>query len=132
MKYLIWFILKTETVIILKCPLILVDRCVRLLTFFYLNKYAVTSVFIFVFRSCFSWSACGLINFDCVLSQLISTAAIFLAGKSEETPCPLNSVLRASSEILFKKDFTLLSYLLPLVSRLQNMYIFVLLLVTCW
>ncbi|KAK8471847.1 hypothetical protein PHAVU_002G047100 [Phaseolus vulgaris] len=45
---------------------------------------------------------------------LISTAAIFLAGKSEETPCPLNSVLRASSEILFKKDFTLLSYLLPL------------------
>ncbi|XP_014521294.1 cyclin-T1-3 isoform X1 [Vigna radiata var. radiata] len=45
---------------------------------------------------------------------LISTAALFLAGKSEDTPCPLNSVLRASSEILYKKDFTLLCYLLPL------------------
>ncbi|CAJ1925417.1 unnamed protein product [Sphenostylis stenocarpa] len=45
---------------------------------------------------------------------LIATAALFLAGKSEETPCPLNSVLRASSEFLHKQDFTLLSYLLPL------------------
>ncbi|KAL2349500.1 hypothetical protein Fmac_003500 [Flemingia macrophylla] len=44
---------------------------------------------------------------------LIATAAIFLAGKSEETLCPLNNVLRASSEILYKQDFTLLSYLLP-------------------
>ncbi|TKY71190.1 Cyclin-T1-4 protein [Spatholobus suberectus] len=37
----------------------------------------------------------------------------FLAGKSEETSCPLNNVLRVSSEILHKQDFTLLSYLLP-------------------
>ncbi|XP_020216598.1 cyclin-T1-4 isoform X1 [Cajanus cajan] len=44
---------------------------------------------------------------------LIATAALFLTGKSEETPCPLNNVLRASSEILYKRDFTLLSYLLP-------------------
>ncbi|CAL0332090.1 unnamed protein product [Lupinus luteus] len=44
---------------------------------------------------------------------LIATAALFLTGKSEETPRPLNDVLRSSSEILHKQDFTLLSYLLP-------------------
>ncbi|CAL0311342.1 unnamed protein product [Lupinus luteus] len=44
---------------------------------------------------------------------LIATAALFLTGKSEETSRPLNDVLRASSEILHKQDFTLLSYLLP-------------------
>ncbi|XP_061354406.1 cyclin-T1-3-like isoform X2 [Gastrolobium bilobum] len=44
---------------------------------------------------------------------LIATAAVFLAGKSEETLRPLNNVLRASSEILHKQDFTLLSFLLP-------------------
>ncbi|XP_076954214.1 cyclin-T1-3-like [Bidens hawaiensis] len=43
---------------------------------------------------------------------LIATAALFLAAKSEETPCPLN-VLRVSSEILHKQDFNLLCYLLP-------------------
>ncbi|XP_027362535.1 cyclin-T1-3-like [Abrus precatorius] len=45
---------------------------------------------------------------------LIATAALFLAGKSEETPRPLNNVLRASSEILHQQDFTLLFYLLPI------------------
>ncbi|KAI4345609.1 hypothetical protein L6164_012714 [Bauhinia variegata] len=44
---------------------------------------------------------------------LIATAALFLAAKSEETPRPLNDVLRASSEILHRQDFSLLSYLLP-------------------
>ncbi|KAF7837268.1 cyclin-T1-4-like isoform X1 [Senna tora] len=44
---------------------------------------------------------------------LISTASLFLAAKSEETPRPLNNLLRVSSEILHKQDFTLLSYLLP-------------------
>ncbi|XP_031276568.1 cyclin-T1-4-like isoform X2 [Pistacia vera] len=44
---------------------------------------------------------------------LIATAALFLAAKSEETPRPLNDVVRASSEIYHKQDITLLSYLLP-------------------
>ncbi|XP_076955007.1 cyclin-T1-3-like isoform X2 [Bidens hawaiensis] len=44
---------------------------------------------------------------------LIATATLFLAAKSEETPCPLNNVLRVSSEILHKQDFNLLCYLLP-------------------
>ncbi|PWA89833.1 Cyclin C/H/T/L [Artemisia annua] len=44
---------------------------------------------------------------------LIATATLFLAAKSEETPCPLNSVLRASSEIFHKQDFNVLCYLLP-------------------
>ncbi|XP_057957594.1 uncharacterized protein LOC131150720 isoform X2 [Malania oleifera] len=44
---------------------------------------------------------------------LIATAALFLAAKSEDTPCPLNNVLRVSSEILHKQDLTFLSYLLP-------------------
>ncbi|XP_054805659.1 cyclin-T1-4-like isoform X1 [Prosopis cineraria] len=44
---------------------------------------------------------------------LIATASLFLAAKSEETPRPLNNVLRVSSEILHKQDFTLLSYRLP-------------------
>ncbi|KAI3754873.1 hypothetical protein L1987_54665 [Smallanthus sonchifolius] len=44
---------------------------------------------------------------------LIATAALFLAAKFEETPCPLNSVLRASSEILHKQDFNVLCYLFP-------------------
>ncbi|KAL3505897.1 hypothetical protein ACH5RR_031279 [Cinchona calisaya] len=45
---------------------------------------------------------------------LIATAALFLAAKSEETPRPLNNVLRASCEILHNKDFTFLSYTLPI------------------
>nr|GEW00734.1 cyclin-T1-4-like isoform X1 [Tanacetum cinerariifolium] len=44
---------------------------------------------------------------------LIATATLFLAAKSEETPCPLSSVLRASSEIFHKQDFNVLCYLLP-------------------
>lgn len=50
------------------------------------------------------------------LVQLIATAALFLAAKSEETPRPLNNVLRASSEIFHKQDINFLSYLLPVVS----------------
>ncbi|GAB4843420.1 hypothetical protein Ancab_013382 [Ancistrocladus abbreviatus] len=45
---------------------------------------------------------------------LIATAALFLAAKSEETPCPLNNVLRISCEILHKQDITILSYMLPI------------------
>ncbi|XP_042054900.1 cyclin-T1-5-like isoform X2 [Salvia splendens] len=45
---------------------------------------------------------------------LISTAVLFLASKSEETPCALNDVLKASCEILHKQDFSLLSYMLPI------------------
>ncbi|KAI3469549.1 hypothetical protein Pfo_026212 [Paulownia fortunei] len=45
---------------------------------------------------------------------LIATAVLFLASKSEETPRALNDVLRVSSEILHKQDFTLLSYMLPI------------------
>ncbi|KAK6265852.1 hypothetical protein QUC31_016689 [Theobroma cacao] len=44
---------------------------------------------------------------------LIATAALFLAAKSEETPRPLNNVLRASCEIFHKQDVAFLSYLLP-------------------
>ncbi|PNY07458.1 cyclin t1 [Trifolium pratense] len=44
---------------------------------------------------------------------LIATAALFLAGKSEESPCPLNNVLRTSSEILHKQEFAFLSYWFP-------------------
>ncbi|KAK1427225.1 hypothetical protein QVD17_15908 [Tagetes erecta] len=44
---------------------------------------------------------------------LIATATLFLAAKSEETPCPLNTVLRASSEIFHKQDFNVLCYSLP-------------------
>ena len=52
------------------------------------------------------------------LLQLIATAALFLAAKSEETPCPLNNVLRESCKIFHKQDITFLSYLLPVVSTL--------------
>ncbi|XP_043725243.1 cyclin-T1-5-like isoform X2 [Telopea speciosissima] len=41
---------------------------------------------------------------------LIATAALFLAAKSEETPQPLNNVMRVSCEICQKQD---LSYMLP-------------------
>ncbi|XP_022930309.1 cyclin-T1-5-like isoform X2 [Cucurbita moschata] len=44
---------------------------------------------------------------------LIATSALFLAAKSEETPRPLNNVLRASCQILHKQDFNVLSYMLP-------------------
>ncbi|KAJ1423785.1 Ribonuclease H-like superfamily [Sesbania bispinosa] len=46
-------------------------------------------------------------------AMLIATATLFLAAKSEESPRPLNNVLRASSEILHKQDFALLSYWFP-------------------
>ncbi|KAJ8766369.1 hypothetical protein K2173_022428 [Erythroxylum novogranatense] len=44
---------------------------------------------------------------------LIATAALFLAAKSEETPRPLNNVLKASCEIFHKQDIAFLTYLLP-------------------
>ncbi|XP_059649916.1 cyclin-T1-4-like isoform X2 [Cornus florida] len=44
---------------------------------------------------------------------LIATAALFLAAKYEETPRPLNNVLRASCETFHKRDLTFLSYPLP-------------------
>ncbi|XP_039046314.1 uncharacterized protein LOC120186480 [Hibiscus syriacus] len=55
---------------------------------------------------------------------LIATAALFLAAKSEETPRPLNNVLRTSCEILHKQDITFLSYVLPVVSNLEVLLIF--------
>jgi cyclin T len=45
---------------------------------------------------------------------LVATAALFLAAKSEETACPLNNVLRVSSELYHKQDLSILSYLLPI------------------
>ncbi|KAJ6802734.1 uncharacterized protein M6B38_191285 [Iris pallida] len=42
---------------------------------------------------------------------LIATAALFLAAKSEETPCLLNSVLRASCEICQQQNFDSFPYL---------------------
>ncbi|XP_008790961.1 cyclin-T1-4-like isoform X2 [Phoenix dactylifera] len=42
---------------------------------------------------------------------LIATAALFLASKSEDTPCLLNSVLRASCEISQKQEFAFFPYL---------------------
>ncbi|CAH9080577.1 unnamed protein product [Cuscuta europaea] len=45
---------------------------------------------------------------------LVSTAALFLAAKSEETPCSLNTVLRSAAEIFHKQDFSYLSYILPI------------------
>ncbi|XP_043691483.1 cyclin-T1-4-like [Telopea speciosissima] len=44
---------------------------------------------------------------------LIATAALFLAAKSEETPRPLNNVLKSSCEICHKQDLTFFSYMLP-------------------
>ncbi|XP_020584812.1 cyclin-T1-5-like isoform X2 [Phalaenopsis equestris] len=43
---------------------------------------------------------------------LIATAALFLATKSEETPCLLNSVLSASFEICQKHNFAFFPHLL--------------------
>lgn len=57
--------------------------------------------------------------------QLIATAVLFLAAKSEETPRPLNNVVRASCEIFHKQDISLLSYILPVVSTFRvtlNLY----------
>ncbi|KAJ0525089.1 putative cyclin [Helianthus annuus] len=51
--------------------------------------------------------------FTSTFRPLIATAALFLAAKSEETPCPLNNVVRVSTEIFHKQDFNLLCYLLP-------------------
>ncbi|KAL6571506.1 hypothetical protein OROHE_003149 [Orobanche hederae] len=45
---------------------------------------------------------------------LIATATLFLASKSEESPRPLNDLLRVSSEILHGQEFSLLSYMLPI------------------
>ncbi|XP_068659446.1 cyclin-T1-3-like isoform X2 [Aristolochia californica] len=44
---------------------------------------------------------------------LIATAALFLVAKSEETPRPLNAVLRLSYEICHKQDLAFFPYLLP-------------------
>ncbi|KAF8388032.1 hypothetical protein HHK36_026698 [Tetracentron sinense] len=44
---------------------------------------------------------------------LIATAALFLGAKYEETPRPLNDLLRTSSDICHKQDHAFFSYLLP-------------------
>ncbi|XP_057805945.1 cyclin-T1-4-like isoform X2 [Salvia miltiorrhiza] len=44
---------------------------------------------------------------------LIATAALFLASKSEETPRPLNDVLKVSCETFHKQDFIVLSHTFP-------------------
>ncbi|OEL24850.1 Cyclin-T1-5 [Dichanthelium oligosanthes] len=43
---------------------------------------------------------------------LVATAALFLAAKSEETACLLNTVLRASCEVSQNQEFNLLPYIL--------------------
>ncbi|KAJ1283745.1 hypothetical protein BS78_03G149900 [Paspalum vaginatum] len=43
---------------------------------------------------------------------LVATAALFLAAKSEETACLLNTVLRASCEVFQNQDFNLLPYMM--------------------
>ncbi|XP_062199423.1 cyclin-T1-4-like [Phragmites australis] len=43
---------------------------------------------------------------------LVATAALFLAAKSEETACLLNTVLRASCEVSQNQEFNLLPYML--------------------
>ncbi|KAJ4835582.1 hypothetical protein Tsubulata_007817, partial [Turnera subulata] len=52
----------------------------------------------------------------CNVLQLITTAALFLAAKTKETPRHLKNILRVSCEILHKQDITLLSYMLPVVT----------------
>ncbi|OAY72588.1 Cyclin-T1-5 [Ananas comosus] len=42
---------------------------------------------------------------------LVATAALFLAAKSEETPCLLNTVLRASCEVSQNPEFAFFPYL---------------------
>lgn len=54
--------------------------------------------------------------------QLVATAALFLAAKSEETACLLNTVLRASCEVSQNQEFNLLPYMLRGVSR-QKQYL---------
>ncbi|CAO2183895.1 unnamed protein product [Urochloa humidicola] len=43
---------------------------------------------------------------------LVATAALFLAAKSEETACLLNTILRASCEVSQNQEFNLLPYML--------------------
>ncbi|KAL8490807.1 hypothetical protein ACS0TY_022717 [Phlomoides rotata] len=45
---------------------------------------------------------------------LIATAALFLVSKSEETPRPLNDVLKASCEVFHKQDLAFLSRMFPI------------------
>lgn len=49
----------------------------------------------------------------CHYRFMISTDALFLAVKSEETPCPMNNVLRSSCEILHNQYFDSLLYRSP-------------------
>ncbi|XP_021312200.1 cyclin-T1-4 [Sorghum bicolor] len=48
----------------------------------------------------------------CQDRYLVATAALFLAAKSEETACLLNTVLRASCEISQNQEFNLFRYML--------------------
>lgn len=54
--------------------------------------------------------------------QLVATAALFLATKSEETPCLLNTVLRASCEVCQKHNFAFFPFLVYSVSILNQMF----------
>lgn len=58
------------------------------------------------------------INLDLVVVQLIATATLFLAAKSEDTPRSLNNVLQASSDIIHQQNYAFSAYL-PVVSILK-------------
>uniref|UniRef100_M8C4C9 Uncharacterized protein n=1 Tax=Aegilops tauschii TaxID=37682 RepID=M8C4C9_AEGTA len=51
-------------------------------------------------------------------TPLVATAALFLASKTEETTCLLNTILRASCEVSENQEFNLLPYM----SRGQNWF----------
>lgn len=52
--------------------------------------------------------------------QLIATSALFLAAKSEETPRPLYTVIKAAYEIGLKHNLSCFPYYLPVVSIFYN------------
>jgi hypothetical protein len=68
-------------------------------------------------------------------AQLVATAALFLASKTEESTCLLNTVLRASCEVSQNQEFNLLPYMLRGVSRHSGYFLTIPCLVylrLCW
>lgn len=62
---------------------------------------------------------------------MIATAALFLAAKSEETPCALNSMLRASCETSQELELSYYPYLHHKVNVLTCLYSELFIISTC-
>jgi hypothetical protein len=111
-----WFSLLT-----CQCPIYCLESKISLECHIHLRRdiYCYFLLVIIVYEK----SIITIIFFE--FAQLVATAALFLASKTEESTCLLNTVLRASCEVSQNQEFNLLPYMLRGVSRHNGYFLII-------